>query len=158
VENETIRRAEAADRDAIVTLVTGAGLPQEGVLDEAGAFFVAVRGSRIVGCCGLEVYGGDALLRSVAVAGEERGRGTGARLVEHAISDARERGLASVTLLTTTASGYFPRFGFREAGRDLVPARVRESEEFRSVCPSTATVMLLGLDGASGAARTRGTS
>ena len=158
MENETIRRAEARDRDAVVALVTGAGLPRDGVLDEASDFFVAVRDSRIVGCCGLEIYGGDALLRSVAVADEERGRGTGTRLVEYALSHGRERGLATVTLLTTTASGYFPRFGFREVDRDLVPARVRESGEFRSVCPSTATVMRLGLEDASGAARTRGCS
>ena len=156
MESEIVRRASAREADAVAALVAGAGLPVEGVRDHAVELFVAVRGSRIVGCCGLELYGPDALLRSVAVADEARGRGTGARLVRHAISDARERGLTSVTLLTTTARDYFPRFGFREVGRDDVPAGVRGSREFLSLCPSTATVMLLALDGASGAARPRG--
>ena len=155
METDTIRRARGSDRDAIAALVAGAGLPREGVLDEASVFFVAERGSQVVGCCGLEVYGEDALLRSVAVADGVRGRGTGARLVERAIADARGRGLASVILLTTTAAGYFPRFGFRDVARDDVPPRVRESDEFRSICPSTATVMRLALDHASAAARRR---
>jgi amino-acid N-acetyltransferase len=155
METATIRRAKASDRDTIAALVAGAGLPREGILDEASLFFVAERGSRVVGCCGLELYGDDALLRSVAVLADERGRGTGARLVEHALMDARERGLASVFLLTTTAAGFFPRFGFRDIARDDVPARVRESDEFRSICPSTATVMCLALDHASAAARRR---
>jgi amino-acid N-acetyltransferase len=144
VETEVIRRAGDRDADAIVALVAGAGLPLDGLLE--GDLFVAEREARIVGCCGLEIHGGDALLRSVAVADDERGRGTGARLVERALADALERGLHSVTLLTTTAPGYFPRFGFREVSRDGVPAGVRESEEFRSVCPSTATCMSLRLD------------
>jgi N-acetylglutamate synthase-like GNAT family acetyltransferase len=88
----------------------------------------------------------DGLLRSVAVAGDERGRGTGARLVERALSNALGRGLHTVTLLTTTAADYFPRFGFREVGRDDVPSSVRASDEFRSVCPSTATVMIVSFE------------
>jgi amino-acid N-acetyltransferase len=158
VESEFVRRAEPRDADTVVALVAGAGLPVDGVLDGAGGsagesaseFFVAVRAAEIVGCCGLEVYGGDALLRSLAVAEGERGRGTGARLVERALSEARRLGLESVTLLTTSASGYFPRFGFREVGREDVPAGVRESGEFRGVCPSTATVMILRFDGMAG--------
>ena len=153
MNDETIRRAEGSDTDAIVAIVAGAGLPVGGILEHAGEYFVAVRGSRVVGCCGLEIYGDHALLRSVAVTDAERGRGVGGRLVERALSHARELGLASVTLLTTTAPGYFPHFGFREVGRDEVPASVRDSEEFRSVCPSTATSMLLALGSAPGSHR-----
>jgi amino-acid N-acetyltransferase len=145
VETEVIRRAEAGDTDAIVALVAGAGLPLEGIREQSVEFFVAEREARIVGCCGLELYGVDALLRSVAVTDGERGRGTGARLVERALAHALDRGLGTVTLLTTSASGYFPRFGFHEVARGDVPAGVRDSEEFRSVCPSTATCMFLRL-------------
>jgi amino-acid N-acetyltransferase len=146
VSDETIRRAEPGDVDAIVALVTSAGLPAEGVRDQPGDYFVVVRDARIVGCCGLERYGDDALLRSVAVDDGERGRGTGARLVNHALSTARASGVRSVTLLTTTAEGYFPKFGFRRIDRDAAPPPVRESEEFRTLCPSTAVVMSLELE------------
>jgi amino-acid N-acetyltransferase len=146
VGHEVIRPAGAADAVAIVDLVEGAGLPLEGVRENLGEFLVAERDGRVTGCCGLEIYGTDALLRSVAVAPSERGGGTGARLVERALSGAVERGLASITLLTTTAAGYFPRFGFREIDRGDVPDLVRESKEFLSVCPSTATCMSMRLD------------
>ena len=38
--------------------------------------------------------------------------------------------------LTTTADGYFPRFGFERIERSQVPATVRESVEFTSACPA----------------------
>jgi amino-acid N-acetyltransferase len=153
VPGETvIRRAEARDRDAVVGLLAGAGLPVDGVAEHLGDFYVAVRGGEIVGSCGLEVYGPNALLRSVAVSGEERGCGTGRRLVECALADATERGLESVVLLTTSASGYFRRLGFREIGRGEAPGGVRASKEFSHLCPSTATVMRLCLGRQGGSA------
>lgn len=137
----SVRRAEPRDAAAIVALVAGAGLPVGGVAERAADFFVAERAGEVVGACGLETYGPDALLRSVAVSDRERGRGVGRRLVERALSEALERELSSVVLLTTTAPDYFRRFGFREVERGDLPAGVRSSEEFRSLCPSTATVM-----------------
>jgi amino-acid N-acetyltransferase len=147
VATEILRRADARDADAIVALVSDAGLPLDGVAEGIAEFFVAERDSRLVGCCGLEDHFDDALLRSVAVADEVRGRGVGARLVALALATANERGRRSVTLLTTTAADYFTRFGFRSVDRDEVPERVRASDEFRSVCPSTAVAMMRRFEG-----------
>ncbi|HZJ70895.1 MAG TPA: GNAT family N-acetyltransferase, partial [Planctomycetota bacterium] len=63
-------------------LLAAAGLPADDV-SEAGleGFVVAVRGERIVGAAGLELHGDAGLLRSVAVAGDERGAGLGSALV-----------------------------------------------------------------------------
>ena len=49
-------------------------------------------------------------------------------------------------LLTNTAAGYFPRLGFAPVARDEVPAEVRGSLQFASVCPSTAAVLALRLE------------
>jgi amino-acid N-acetyltransferase len=57
------------------------------------------------------------------------------------ISDAEARGIRALYLLTTTAERYFPGFGFREIARDEVPTDVRETAEFQSACPASATVM-----------------
>jgi len=43
--------------------------------------------------------------------------------------------------LTTTAEGFFPKFGFERIPRADVPARVQESVEFVSACPASAVVM-----------------
>jgi len=55
---------------------------------------------------------------------------------------ARQRGVRRIYLLTETADRFFPRFGFRRIVRDQVEPAVRQSVEFRSVCPESAVVMV----------------
>ena len=52
-------------------------------------FVVATKGRDLVGVAGLEVYGSNALLRSLAVAAQHRSRGLGARLVDAIEAEAR---------------------------------------------------------------------
>ena len=96
---------------------------------------------RVVGSAALELYPDGALLRSVAVSREEQGRGLGHQLTDAAIRLAQDVGAPAIYLLTTTAEGFFPKFGFERIARAEVPASVRTSVEFTSACPSTATVM-----------------
>jgi amino-acid N-acetyltransferase len=140
-----LRPARSSDLPAIERLLTDAGLPLAGVADALGAFTVAESEGGLVAVAGLEVCRGNALLRSVAVAPEWRSRGLGRTLVTHVIDDAAARGLGALYLLTTTAERYFPTFGFRQITREQAPADVRETEEFRSACPASATVMALDL-------------
>jgi amino-acid N-acetyltransferase len=74
-----------------------------------------------------------------------RGRGSAQRLTRERLRWAAARGLDTVYLMTTTAAGFFPRLGFEPVARDQVPAAVRGSLQFASVCPSTAAVMALRL-------------
>ena len=110
------------------------------------AVVVARVDGRVVGAAGLERYGDGALLRSVVVDASAQGHGLGQRLTEAAVALARDLCMPSVFLLTTTADGFFPRFGFERIGRADVPESVRQSVEFRSACPASAIVMrkLLG--------------
>ena len=141
----SIRRATPADRPAVASLLSASDLSSEGVDPELAGFAVAERNGVLVGVAGLERYGDDGLLRSVAVAGDSRGLGLGARLTRAVLDDARARGLAGVYALTTTAERYFPRLGFEVIERSDVPAPVRESLEFRSLCPSSAIALRLNL-------------
>ena len=111
-------------------------------LDGPAAVFVAREGGAVVGTVAVETYGADGLLRSLAVAPGARGRGVGARLVEAAEAHARSAGLASLSLLTTTAAPFFSSRGYREVGRSDVPEAVRASSEFRGVCPPSAAAFL----------------
>jgi N-acetylglutamate synthase and related acetyltransferases len=104
-------------------------------------FVVAEADDDIVGVAGLEVCCNGALLRSVAVAPDWRSHGLGRALVTRVISDAEARGIRALYLLTTTAEHYFPSFGFQRIAREEVPADVRETAEFSSACPASATVM-----------------
>ena len=61
--------------------------------------------------------------------------------LEAALAEAAAAGTRDIYLLTTTAGGYFPRFGFTVVSRADVPASVQASVEFTTACPNTATVM-----------------
>lgn len=127
-------------------LLRAAGLPPDGLADQfPGGYAVAERERTLVGAVGIERYGDDGLLRSAVVAPEWRGPGLGERLVRERLAWAAGRGLGAVYLLTNTAAGYFPRLGFRPVDRASVPAAVRASLQFASVCPATAAVMVLSL-------------
>lgn len=137
-----IRRATARDHAALLSLLTDAGLPTEGVPESLEGFVVAenVDGA-IVGAAAVEIYGDQGLLRSVVVAPSLRGTGLGQALTEHVIAGAGNRGITDLYLLTTTAERFFPRFGFRLVTRDMVPEAVQASVEFQGACPSTAAIM-----------------
>jgi amino-acid N-acetyltransferase len=74
-----------------------------------------------------------------------RGTGLGVRLADAALDLAAERGVARVFLLTETAGGFFPKFGFRTVQRGDVDSAVQRSQEFSSLCPESAQVMMLDL-------------
>jgi len=136
-----IEAATAADRDAVLALLAGAGLPPDGLEQHFANAIVARRDGAVVGSAALEIYQHGALLRSVAVATPERGTGLGVRLTEAAIARARARHIPALYLLTTTADRFFPRFGFTVITREDVPESVTQSIEFRSACPASAVVM-----------------
>ena len=112
-END-VRPARREEFDAITALLSAAALPVED-LDAAmlDAFVVASDGGDLVGVAGLEVYGSNALLRSLAVDPEHGARGLGATLVDAIESEAWARGVTALYLLTTTAAGSFERLGYK---------------------------------------------
>ena len=136
-----IRPATARDLPAIITLLEDSQLPLAGLGEHVATTLVAQRNARIVGCAAVEVHGAAGLLRSVAVDEARRGEGLGHQLTQAALDLARARGLTSVYLLTTTAAGFFPRFGFRETARDEVDPAVQQSVEFAKACPADAIAM-----------------
>jgi len=141
-----IRRAKAEDIDKVAELLSAAKLPLAGVSECIERFFVAEASGTIVGSVGIEKHGNYGLLRSAAVSEALRGRGVGRRLVDEAIDDARDEGIRALYLLTTTAQDYFPEFGFERIDRELVPVELNASAELQGACPSSATVMRVGLD------------
>jgi amino-acid N-acetyltransferase len=137
--------ARPEDLPALVALLRAAELPPDDLESHLSTVLVARQGAQIVGSAALELYGESALLRSVAVDGTMRGRGLGVDLTRAALELARANRVTRVYLLTETAEGFFPRFGFREVARSEIPSAVTGSVEFTTVCPETAPAMLLEL-------------
>jgi len=138
-----LRPATLADWPQVTQLLSAAQLPLDGAQEHLTGFMLALRDGQLVGCAALERYGEAALLRSVAVRAEARSSGVGRALVNAVLAQARANGVQQVVLLTETARGYFPRFGFREIARAAAPEAVKVSAEFTTVCPQSATVMVL---------------
>lgn len=139
------RSAAPEDWPTIARLLTEASLPLEGAEEALSGFLLAFDSRKtLLGSAALERYDSDtALLRSVAVRKTARGEGWGTRLVQTLLNRAREAGIREIWLLTTTADGYFPRFGFQPADRKTAPAALRDSIEFREACPASAIAMRL---------------
>lgn len=141
----SIERAAPGDLPAILDLLAQNGLPPDGLADHLAQTLVARAGDEVIGSAALEVYGTAALLRSVAVAGAQRGQGLGGQLTATALDLAREAGVHEVYLLTTTAAGFFPRFGFTSVERAAVTPAIHQSVEWTTACPASAQVLVRAL-------------
>ncbi len=136
-----VRTARADDLPQMARLLEESALSPEGMSDCLEHFRIALDGREIVGTVGIEHYGSDGLLRSLAVAPSRRSRGIGDLLLRQAIEDARQLGIRRLVLLTTTAAGYFARHGWRIIDRASVTGGLTASSQFRGACPGTATCM-----------------
>ena len=130
------------DLDRVLDLLREASLPLQGVAEQPDAYIVAESAGEIAGVAGIERYGRNGLLRSVAVSPAWRGRGLGGALTEEILATAERESLEAVYLLTESAADFFPRYGFRRIGRSEVAEGVRASAEFAELCPASSIVMV----------------
>lgn len=145
-----IRPAAATESVAIRELLASAGLPVDDLDTSTIEWWVADREGELAGVVGLERHGQAGLLRSLAVNDRIRGGGLGRRLVERIELHARSQGLSQLVLLTQTASNFFSRLGYERVERQTIPAAVRDSAQFRSICPASAACMRKYLSGFEG--------
>lgn len=131
---------ELLARSGLPTADLGGGTEPAPTGGRPTLYSVEADGDR-VGCVGLERYGDDGLLRSLAVAEPYRGRGYGRAAVRTLQSRARDEGVDTLYLLTTTAAAFFAALGYERTERSAVPGELRESAEFGDLCPESATVM-----------------
>jgi len=147
----TIEPASTRDLADLQLLLEGAGLPTD-VAPHIARFLVARHGSIVVGCAGMEVYGEDALFRSLAVHPAYRGASLGHRLYERLVKSAQSGGVRRAYLLTNTISALAESWGFQRINRIGVPASIRRSSQFTGACCSSAVAMWQDLGRTSGRA------
>lgn len=131
----------AAELPAMRAAIASAGLPA-GDLAEPGLIrFASAREGEILGYGGFEIYGADALLRSIVVEPNRRRDGVGRRIVEQLSSYAVRRGVTQVFLLTTDGRAYFETLGFSVVDRRHAPASIAGARQMVGLCPASATLM-----------------
>lgn len=136
-----IRAATAADRAGIRRLLAAAHLDASDLETSAVRLWVVGAHDAPAGVVGLETHGDVGLLRSLAVADSLRGGGLGRALTAAVERHARDAGIRTLYLLTTTAADFFERLGYRRSDRAVVPAVIRATSQFSSLCPSSAVLM-----------------
>lgn len=126
-----------------VALLSSARLPVEDLTDaHCEHFFYSGPAQQPTGLVGLELFGDVALLRSLVVSEELRGKGEGTALLEHAERHARARGVRELYLLTTTAEKFFEKHGFERAAREAAPGAISGTREFAGICPASSAFMV----------------
>lgn len=135
------RQTWKEDLEAVRRLLSESELPLEDISGRLDHFLLALDNNAVVGCVGLEVYGPHGLLRSLAVAKPYRRQGIATALCKRIIAHARAQGVKQLYLLTTEATGFFKRQGFVVIDRGRAPSEIQRTEEFQTLCPSTAICM-----------------
>ncbi len=138
-----LRPAEESDRGAVSVLLSEAKLAGLDAGSQFGSQYVVAcdNNNQLVGVAGLEIYGTDALLRSVAVAPAFRSQGLGRQLTQDRLQWAAKQGISNVYLLTADAGGYWSRHGFSEIQRADAPPSIRATSQWSGGCSSSATAM-----------------
>ncbi|MGP8033645.1 MAG: arsenic resistance N-acetyltransferase ArsN2 [Steroidobacteraceae bacterium] len=142
--------AHAASADeliAIRSLLESAGLPSSDLAAARPEFLAIRKDGKLAAAGALQRFGSVALLRSVVVSDDCRGMGLGGTIVIELERLASEARIERLILLTQTAAQFFARRGYQVIERAAAPADVQQSEEFRSLCPSSATCMTKRLHG-----------
>ena len=137
----TLEPATPSDLGQIRRLLDDSDLPSTDVAEHLAGFLVARAGGDLAGVVGVEPHGSDALLRSLCVVSDQRGRGLAGALCAGAESIARGTGARELYLLTTGARAYFEKRGFSVCAREGATPAIQSTAQFRTLCPSTATVM-----------------
>ena len=135
-------KAEKKHYDAILHLLKETKLPISD-LDEMKFqhFIVAEELNKVIGCVGLEIYGSDALLRSLSVKPSLHNKGLGSQLHDKIVEYARSIGIKNLHLLTTTAEKFFVKKGFVVKKRENVPVQILNTEEFMTICGPSSLYM-----------------
>jgi len=122
------------------SLLESSGLPVKDLSDRI-RLFVLEDSNNLAGTIGIEYEKQTGLLRSLAVDPNLRGRGLGKKLVYFLEAFARDQGVKELYLLTTTAEAFFSGLNYEIIQRSRVPGFIKETTEFKDVCPASAVVM-----------------
>ncbi|MBC8045692.1 MAG: hypothetical protein H7Y00_02765, partial [Fimbriimonadaceae bacterium] len=73
---------------------------------------------------------------------EMRNHGKGQKIYDAVIAFAKEKNIKTIYLLTETAEKFFTKNGFSKMGRNTAPEKILNTEEFKTLCASSAVAMM----------------
>ena len=131
------------ERSALAAALKNAELPIEDIEAPGRLFwrFETIE-EMPVGFGGLELYSGDALLRSIVALPPVRRKGFGSAIVVALEQEAQMHGCRRLWLITTSAAEFFDRHGYVRCDRAAVPSAISATTEFAALCPASADVLV----------------
>ena len=141
-----IQQATEKDLDAIKKLLDDNNLPTTDIHQDNIQLFIGLIDDKIMSVIGLEKYKNVGLLRSLAVTDLFKNQQVGSRLIRHIVDLCASEHIDKIYLLTTTADKYFVKFGFTKIERMEAPDILKQTREFKDICPVSAVLMYKSLN------------
>ena len=138
----SLSRSHVADIEALLQLCD---LPFKDCKLQVDNFVGIIVAGNLIATGALQYEGSVALLRSIAVHPNSRGRGLAGTMTRYLLEQARAREVKQLYILTETAETYFSRFAFYPIPREAAPASIQATQQFESLCPASAQAMRLDL-------------
>jgi N-acetylglutamate synthase-like GNAT family acetyltransferase len=136
---DELRQVGVAPTDpGLIVALEGAALPTDDLAQSPGHFFRFETNGIAVGYGGFERFGADALLRSIVVLPDARGRGAGRAITQALLAELHGEDVAQAYLLTTTAEAFFSHLGFAIISREVAPATILATPQASRICSSAA--------------------
>lgn len=132
---------QTSDLQKIQDLLKRNRLPYGDLKSSKVKFIIKESNGHLMGCIGVEKYGADGLLRSLAVDENYKDNGIGKQLLTELFQKSEQEGMNKLHLLTTTADTYFKRFGFETVDRSNAPKAILQTKEFSEICPASSVYM-----------------
>ena len=136
-----IQQATEKDLDVIKKLLDDNNLPTTDIHQDNIQFFIGFIDDKIMSVIGLEKYNNVGLLRSLAVNDLFKNQQVGTRLIRHIFDLCASEHIDKIYLLTTTAEKYFVKFGFTKIERIEAHDILKQTREFKDICPVSAVLM-----------------
>jgi amino-acid N-acetyltransferase len=144
--NLIIKQATEREFDAIKKLLDDNNLPTTDIYQDNIQLFIGLIDDKIMSVIGLEKYKNVGLLRSLAVTDLFKNQQVGSRLIRHIVDLCASEHIDKIYLLTTTAEKYFVKFGFTKIERMEAPDILKQTREFKDICPVSAVLMYKSLN------------
>ena len=135
------REALESDLQTITEILSVNNLPSNDCAKHLGNFVVFEANGEIIGIGGMELFRTVALIRSIAVTTEHRKKGLAKKIIKTLEDKAKQKGVKAVYLLTESAVLYFTNQGFSIKDRTNIPVSIMQTQQFKELCPASATVM-----------------
>ena len=128
------------ERQDAIDLLNQQKLPVSDIHEDT-LLYLLLDGEKMIGTAGLEIFDDCALLRSVSLVQDVRGKGYGRMLNEQLEYFAKESGINCMYLITTAAEKFFSKQGYCVIDRETAPDVIKQTDQFLGLCPSSAIVM-----------------